>query len=334
MAARPYDGDNGLQHDEFPREIIEELVASLQTHAMRTYYAIVVPNRFTVTLHPDDYERIAPIRGLIVDEARRKLDEVLQRLNETGPPEAAASSFLDSLAKISWLRWLVRWLRPLAPEAAPEAVRAPAKTWFIEIHPTYEERFRPGQIDVFAQLDALEGASADAAGPDPGSIAAEGGATLGPQALAAGLSQPADDGGLTLRADMPQPRVKTVYARLHYQNDDGPQTFEIKKDRISMGRGGKGYWVDLEINFIKTDISRVHAEIRRDPARHTFEIKDLSKFGVTVNGEPVPPSRHEEGGEVIDHDIWVPLPPKAALVLADKLSIDFEIVPAETLPMG
>ncbi len=332
MAARPYDGESGLQHDEFPREIIEELVASLQTHAMRTYFSIVVPNRFTVTLHPDDYERIAPIRGLIIDEARRKLDEVLQSLNETGPPEAAASSFLDGLAKISWLRWLVRWLRPLAPESAPEVVRAPAKTWFIEINPTYEESFRPGQIDVFAQLDAPEEASAAAAGPGAKTELDEGGATLGPQALAAGLSQSDDDGGPTLRADIPLPKAKTVYARLHYQNDDGPQTFEITKDRISIGRGGKGIWVDFEINFIKTDISRVHAEIRRDPERHTFEIKDLSKFGVTVDGEPVPASRHEEGGEVIDRDIWVSLPPRAALVLADKLAIDFEIVPMETLP--
>jgi predicted component of type VI protein secretion system len=60
------------------------------------------------------------------------------------------------------------------------------------------------------------------------------------------------------------------------------------------------------------DISRRHFYLRQDPESREFYIQDVSKFGTAVNGKKLGAKE------------WVPLPSKATIVLADKLTIEFQ----------
>jgi hypothetical protein len=91
---------------------------------------------------------------------------------------------------------------------------------------------------------------------------------------------------------------------------------------VVIGRGGAGYWVDLKLDTVP-DVSREHVRLRHDPASGRFFIKDVSRLGTTVNGEPIPPSlsRSEDGRR--DADVEVPLPSRAVIGLAGRLFLDF-----------
>jgi pSer/pThr/pTyr-binding forkhead associated (FHA) protein len=90
-----------------------------------------------------------------------------------------------------------------------------------------------------------------------------------------------------------------------------------------IGRGGVGYWVDLRLHAA-ADVSREHLRIRRDPSTGRFFLKDLSTYGTTLDGVPVPRSIEVVDGEKRDLDIEVPLPDRAKLELAGMIVLQFE----------
>jgi hypothetical protein len=59
-------------------------------------------------------------------------------------------------------------------------------------------------------------------------------------------------------------------------------------------------------------VSRQHLYLRQDPENHEFFVQDVSKFGTSVDDEKLAPKE------------WVRLPKKAAIRLADRITIDFE----------
>ena len=98
--------------------------------------------------------------------------------------------------------------------------------------------------------------------------------------------------------------------------------FVIEKDRIVVGRGGVGYWVDVRIDSAP-DVSREHLRIRRDPESGQFFVKDLSTLGTTLDGVAVPRSIEVVDGQKRDLEIEVPLPDRARLELAGMVVMDF-----------
>jgi pSer/pThr/pTyr-binding forkhead associated (FHA) protein len=85
--------------------------------------------------------------------------------------------------------------------------------------------------------------------------------------------------------------------------------------------------VDLKLEG-PADVSREHCRIRRDAGTGTFFIRDLSQFGTTVNGTPIPKSVDQvEGGEKVDRNREALLPSPARITLADVCTLEFEAEP-------
>ena len=80
---------------------------------------------------------------------------------------------------------------------------------------------------------------------------------------------------------------------------------------ISVGRGGRAEFCDLELDG-PADISRRHFYLRQDPGSREFFIQDVSKFGTSVDGKKLAPKE------------WVHIPSKAAILLADRMTIEFQ----------
>jgi hypothetical protein len=116
-----------------------------------------------------------------------------------------------------------------------------------------------------------------------------------------------------------------VHATIEYEDDAGPQTYQMTRDLIKIGRGAADRWVDLKLKT-KKDVSREHVQIRRDPQSGRFSIKDLSTLGTTVNGKRIPASIEHTNGSEVDKNIEVPLPSKAKIGLAGVLFLEFRAV--------
>jgi hypothetical protein len=113
-----------------------------------------------------------------------------------------------------------------------------------------------------------------------------------------------------------------AYAVIEYEDNTGRKTYTVTKDQIVVGRGGRDYWTDLKLDTLP-DVSREHFRLRRDPANGQFYLKDLSRLGTTINGEPAPSSVEVVDGEKRDRNVEAPVPPQARIGLAGVVFLDF-----------
>jgi hypothetical protein len=97
----------------------------------------------------------------------------------------------------------------------------------------------------------------------------------------------------------------------------------MTKPEIVIGRGGKDYLTDLKL-YTSPDVSREHLRIRYDSLNDQFFIRDVSTLGTKVNGFPIQSSVEIVDGAKHDRNIEVPIPPRAQIVLADVLTLEFE----------
>ena len=98
------------------------------------------------------------------------------------------------------------------------------------------------------------------------------------------------------------------------------------KNQVVIGRGGRDYRTDLKLDTLP-DVSREHVRLRRDAQSGEFFIKDLSRLGTTVDGQPIPSSMEYEGNEKRDKNVEVKLPAKARIGLAGVVFLDFQAAP-------
>jgi pSer/pThr/pTyr-binding forkhead associated (FHA) protein len=119
-----------------------------------------------------------------------------------------------------------------------------------------------------------------------------------------------------------------VLATIAYEDESGRHVYEVRKPEIVIGRGGVGYWVDLKLDVV-ADVSREHARLRRDETSGRFYIKDLSRFGTTVDGRPIASSvETRRGDERRDLGVEELLPPVARIGLAGLVFLDFKATPS------
>ena len=104
-------------------------------------------------------------------------------------------------------------------------------------------------------------------------------------------------------------------ARLTYEDDQGPHEFTMQKDSVVVGRGGSAAWVDVQV-VTTAKVSREHVRIRRE-ASGRFVIQDVSLWGTSVNGEPLPPAVKTAEG-VLQPGAERDLPPRARIQLAER----------------
>jgi hypothetical protein len=269
------------------RDVILEIVNNMREGIEPLLYASLAPGIYQVFLHPDDYERLAPIAPRVVAEARRALDEEVQRLNGG-----------DRLTPALVRRWLGR----------SPAIERPQDEWVIQLQPDPDGELKPGHLAVTSELSL------------PPRPQLDGTETRRVTTVRRG------EQSTTSRQTVEAPAAvapRAASATLRYTDEDGPHTFAIEKDRIVLGRGGVGYWVDVKLRAAP-DVSREHLRIRRDPQSGGFFVKDLSTFGTTLDGAALPKSLEVVEGGKRDLEIEVPLPDRARLVLAGLVVIDFE----------
>jgi hypothetical protein len=273
-------------------DIISELIRNADAGRFKVRYTILVPCIFNVYLHPRDYELIQPIAELIREEAVRALKEHLSDLNKPRTPRPFGKRFGS------------------AGEPRPE-YKILEKQWVVQFHGDQEERLRPGEIEIYSELGSARPKD------------------FGAGAMTTFITRYPAGGSVAGNSEGAHHQVpaRAVLARVRYRDSGMDKTFMMTSEEIVIGRGGKAVWVDLKLEG-PADVSREHCRIRRDPKAGIFFIRDLSQFGTTVNGTPIPNSVDRvEGGEKVDRNREVLLPSPARITLADVCTLEFEAEP-------
>jgi hypothetical protein len=305
------------------RTIILELVREMEERLYPLLYRVLPPRAYHVYLHPDDYREIETIAQVIAADAQRALTERVGTLNRRP-----------------------RWQGLLLGKQPP--IEPPSAGWEISIHPDANSELERGQIGIVSRLSVaatpkFEGgtpttriARTVVTGTLRRTTTREEAASAGPATAKAVALQPSTiqmatsialdaDPSAEALAKAAEPRVEaaSVVAQLAYVDEQGPHIFVMRKDVVSIGRGGSAHWVDVQVTT-GPRVSREHCRIRRaDNGR--FFLQDLSTWGTSVNGQRVKPYVHtspagqlEETGQ--EHE----LPRDARIQLADALLIEFQ----------
>lgn len=307
------------------RTIILELVKEMEERLYPLLYRVLPPSVYHVYLHPDDYRDVEAIAPVLAADARRGLTERVDSLNRRP-----------------------RWQQLLIGKQPP--IEVPAAGWEIAIHPDANSELQRGQIGIVSRLSVAaaptfeggtpttriartvvtgtlrrtttqeEAATPVTATSTPPPVPQTAPPPIATPLIAATANAPAASAVATAerRAEAPG-----GLARLAYIDEQGPHVFVMRKDVVSIGRGGSAHWVDVQVTT-GPRVSREHCRIRRsDDGR--FFLQDLSTWGTSVNGERAKPyvrtspaGRLEETGH--EHE----LPREARIQLADAVLIEFQ----------
>jgi len=276
------------------KDIIVEITRAMRENVEELMYSTVTPSRFSVCLHPSDYQRLEGILPVILEQARRALDQEVEAWNEKAKPAGLLGKWLGG--------------EPPRPpiEARPDG-------WDIRFEPDTNEELAPGDIEIISELTVPVKAELEGSSTRRITTRRHGDQTSSRQEVvpAAPAAQPgATSGG-------------TVLATLTYDDRRGRQRVSVTGNQLVIGRGGVGYWVDVKVEA-SADVSREHVRIRRDEATGQFFLKDLSTLGTTLDGVAVPSSIETVDGAKRDKQIEVPLPRRARIGLANVIDIEFE----------
>lgn len=278
------------------RDIIEAVIENMRANVEPLMYSVLAPSRYIVYLHPTEFERLEGIVPEIRDECMRGLTEALEKMNRQSS--------------------LKRLVSRLSKQPGPVA-RPAGHSWDVTVMPDADGELEEGAIliDSILMLPAR---------PDLG----VGERTrrirtmrIGGHTSVETSTQPAPSGSTSAAATP----VSRVHARLTYTDASGAQTYEMKKDMISIGRGGRALPVDIRIQSSE-DVSREHARIRRDTKSGQFFLVDLSKLGTTVNGQTVPKGYELDGVTKRENSAETALPDECQIGLADTITITFSRV--------
>jgi hypothetical protein len=275
-------------------KIVSELVNEMEHGLYPLVYRVLAPSVYHVYLHPDDFREIEGITPLIVDDARHALSARVNELNNQS----------------KWTT-LISGKRP--------RIELPPGGWEITVHSEANGEVSPGELGIVSKL-AL-----------PASTEYEGGSPttrIVKTVLTGGIRK-----STTATEDAPPPPLpvataanaadaKQGFARVAYVDDQGPHVFVIRKDLISIGRGGSAHWVDIQL-VTNPRVSREHCRIRRDP-QGRFYVQDVSTWGTSINGERVPPYVQEANGQLQETGQERELPREARIQLADAVVLDFQ----------
>jgi len=270
-----------------PRDIIEAVVANMRRNLERLKYSTLAPSRYTVYLHPAEFDRLETIVPVLYEQTIRALDEELRRMNARPQKQ--------------------RWMRRIAGEPEPE-VRNAATDWHIAFLADPDEELKEGDVLVDSELLMP-------ARPDLG---------VGEQtrriATVQSRQQASTIEHTICRSSSSSPA--RLLGRIEYDDETGHHFYDVTNDCVTIGRGGIAHPVDIRIAS-STDVSREHARIRRDPASDRFFLIDLSTLGTTLNGRHVPKGIDDEEGVRRENGSETPLPDVATIGLAGAVFLDF-----------
>ncbi len=314
-ATPPHEPSSTMSEQQRPtaRNILDAVVQAMyEAQEPLDEGLILVPPVFDVLLHPAAYQDLKSLLPRIRRQAKQRLDAELERLNRRGSEEG----FFRRVAH-QVLRWFSaeRYLRRTYGGAATYE-RAGA-AWSIDIGVTAEP---DAGIDYLA-VETDFAAHAQAAFKGRPTVNIRRRTVVLPDGrfetvLTTDRPAPPLTPGAH-RLPVPRPAPPDALARLTYEDETGRHVFYMTTSPIRLGRHDAGNDVDLALHALP-DVSREHARIRRSE-RGGFAIKDVSRFGVTVDGEKIHPGDRED-----ERAGWHPLPPKAEIGLANVVFITFE----------
>jgi len=269
-------------------DIISELIRNVEVGLFKVGHTVLVPCRFNVYLHEQDFDLIHPVAQVVRREAKQALTEHLDRLNKARPQ----SRFMKGLG--------------LANSPKEAEYKTLEKDWSVEFHRGEEDRLRPGEMEIYSDLGTEQKTE------------------LGVGAKTTFVTRHSAEEPSAPSSNIRSDSSERPFATLRYSDQRGEKVFAMTREEIVIGRGGKAVWVDLKLEG-PPDISREHCRIRRDANTGHFFVKDLSQYGTVVNGRAIPTSIERSAqGDRVDRNIEVPLPPAAKIGLADVLVIEFE----------
>ena len=279
------------------RDIILEIVRNMKEGLEPLHYSTLPPSIYHVYLQSDDMDRLRGILPRIIDEARRALDAELETLNK--------ASIAERLK--------------IARRGGPK-IAAPEGGWQIRILENTDDGVEQGDIAIYSEL-ALPAKPEFGAGSMTKRIATRrntgaSSATYRTVAVEAAAAPKVAPSGPVAAAG------GDAIAVIEYEDKGGHKTYEMTKDEIVVGRGGRDYWTDLKLEAA-ADVSREHFRLRRDAASGKFFLKDLSRLGTTINGEKAPSSSEFAEGEKRDRNGEAEVPEKARIGLADVVFLEF-----------
>ena len=271
------------------RDIIAQVVANMRSQGEELRYSTIVPAAYDVYLHPADFQRLESLAAVIADQARRALDEELDKINRASQIEARVRDALH---------------RPRMPhERAGSA-------WEIRLISDPNDELAPGDILVDSTLVL------------PESESLSGSRTRRIVTTRRGDKVESHEAPANESAPHAAAPTSGALATLTYRDENGEHSFRMEKHQVVVGRGGPGYWVDLKLKTVP-DVSRDHLRLRYDEPERRFYIKDLSTLGTTVNGAAIPSSIEVRDSEKVDRNVEVPLPSEAEIGLAGAVFIRF-----------
>ena len=297
------------------QRIVLELVKEMQDRLYPLFYRTLAPSLYHVYLHPDDYREIEGVTSLIALDAQKALNARVTRLNRRS-------------------RWSA-----LLSDSSP--VEAPPGSWEIHIHPEANGELDRGELGIVSRLSVPASPHYDAGTPTARIVRTVITSTARRSVVSDEAAPPPIPASPVPMATLPQANPVTLtdqpvgtsapdtdsvkgFARLAYVDDQGPHVYAIKKDVVSIGRGGREHWVDVQL-VTTPRVSREHCRIRRDDQGRFF-LHDLSTWGTSVDGKPVRPPGNPDGapeGTASEQE----LPPQARIQLADAVVIEFHAQP-------
>src|ERR671912_508749 len=246
------------------RDIWMAVREELRLNLYELPYSTLCPTVYHVYVHPEDFRTNEGIVPRLVAELHQALSADVERLNRrvTGTGRRALGRLLqrDQMAPID----------------------VPPDAWDVSISADQDGDLARGHLGILSSLSMP--APASYAGTPTTRIVRS--VVSGGRRTSTTTDVPQVTGERTASGvTSPEPAAR---ARLTYEDDQGLHEFTMQKDSLVVGRGGSAAWVDVQV-VTTARVSREHVRIRRD-ASGRFVIQDVSLWGTSVNGEPLPPA--------------------------------------------
>jgi len=256
-------------------------------------FTTLPPTIYHVYLHADDYERIEGIVPRIVSELQKALGEEVRKINQGRNRSSGV------LARL------------IEQDDAPP-IEVPAGGWEVYIHADRNDGLQPGDLGIESLLPLPP--PLEFGGPPTTRIV---------RSVVTGAGRSSTTIEVEQASTPSRPATEpatTERAVLRYEDEQGPHVFSMRKDTLSIGRGGSSVWVDVQV-VTSPKVSREHFRLRREG--ESFFIQDLSTWGTTVDGQPIPPAVAGPD-DVLQPGPEHPLPRQARIQMADAVVMHFE----------
>jgi hypothetical protein len=257
-------------------------------------YTTLPPTIFHVYLHPDDFGRIEGIVPRLVAELQQALGDEVRKINEGRERSGGMLS------------------RLIAQREAPP-VDVPAGGWQVHVNADWNGSLHPGELGIDSTLSLP--APLEFGGPATTRIVKSVVSETGRSSTTIEVVPPA-----ATNADLRE------RATLIYDDDQGHHVFSVRKDTLSVGRGGSSVWIDVQV-VTASKVSREHFRLRRDQSGRFF-IQDFSSWGTSVNGVQIPAAVKGPDG-VLRPGVEQELVAPSRIDLAGALVMQFESKPAK-----